>query len=62
MTDRTLQYPKGSIMVFTTGEYSDFGMAGFLVTIKDCDLPALAQAYDKEQIMLIRLAPMKAKC
>ena len=45
MADNPLKYPKGSIMVFTAGEYSDFHTAGFLVTVVDCDLPTLARAY-----------------
>jgi hypothetical protein len=49
MTD-TLRYPKGSIMVMTTGEYSDFRVCGFLVAVQDCDLPALAQAFHAERM------------
>lgn len=43
--DRTLNYPKGSILVLTSGEYSDYGMVGYVVTVEDCDLRALAQEY-----------------
>ena len=43
MSDNVLKYPKGSVMVFTTGSYSDYGIRGFLVAIQDCDLPRLAQ-------------------
>jgi hypothetical protein len=49
MSDNTLKYPRGTCLVFTSGEYSDFGMRGILVTIKDCDLPALAQLYAKTE-------------
>lgn len=42
---KTLQYRKGDIIVFTTGEYSDFGMCGYLVATEDLDLPALAQKF-----------------
>lgn len=45
MADATLIYPRGTCLVFTTGEYSDFGLRGILVTIQDCDLPKLAQIY-----------------
>jgi len=44
----TLKYQRGTPLVFTAGEYSDFRTCGYLVTIKDCDLPALAQAYCAE--------------
>lgn len=33
-----LTYQPGTVLVFTSGCYSDFGTSGFLVTIKDCDL------------------------
>jgi hypothetical protein len=45
MSDKTLKYPRGTCLVFTTGEYSDYGLRGILVTIKECDLPALAQLF-----------------
>lgn len=38
-----LKFPVGTVLIFTSGEYLDFGLAGELVTIKDCDLKALAQ-------------------
>jgi hypothetical protein len=40
-----LKFPKGSIITFTTGEYSSFSICGYVVTVQDCDLPALAQQY-----------------
>jgi hypothetical protein len=40
---KTLCYPIGSILTFTDGEYSDFHLAAYLVTIKYCDIPKLAQ-------------------
>ena len=42
MTMRTNFYPKGTALILTTGEYSDYGICSTLVTIEDCDLPALA--------------------
>lgn len=30
--DDTLKYPTGFVLVFSTGEYSDYGLAGFVVT------------------------------
>lgn len=43
MKNKIMVYPPGSVMVFTHGEYSDYHIAGFLVAIQKCDLPALAQ-------------------
>lgn len=45
MDDTTLKFPRGSVIQFTEGEYSDFCLCGMVVTIKDCDLPALAKEY-----------------
>ena len=41
--DRIMNYPRGSVMVFTSGEYSDYRTSGFLVAVQDCNLPVLAQ-------------------
>lgn len=43
--DNTLIYPKGSILTLSSGEYSDYGIVGILVTVKDCDLRTLAAEY-----------------
>jgi hypothetical protein len=43
--DKTLIYPMGSILIFSTGEYSDYGLSGFVVTLKECDLRKLAAEY-----------------
>lgn len=45
MSDRTLIFPAGSAIILTEGEYSDKGIAGTVVTLKECDLPALAKQY-----------------
>lgn len=45
MGNKSHQYPKGTIINFTSGEYSDYGSHGIVVTIKDLDLPAIIQAY-----------------
>lgn len=45
MGDRILVFPRGSAIQFTTGEYSDFSLGACLVTLRDCDLPKLAQEY-----------------
>lgn len=42
-----LNYPTGSIMVFTYGAYSDYGITAFLVAIKPCNLPLLAKEFQK---------------
>jgi len=38
---RTNFYPKGTALILTQGEDSDYGICSTLVTIEDCDLPAL---------------------
>jgi len=38
---RTNFYPKGTALILTEGEYSGYGICSTLVTIEDCDLPAL---------------------
>jgi hypothetical protein len=43
MTERALFYPRGTVLLMSSGEYSDYAYVGQLVTIKDCDLPKLAQ-------------------
>ena len=35
-----LDYRKGQVIVFTTGCYSDYSLAGFVVAIEDIDLSA----------------------
>lgn len=48
---KILFFPKGSLVYFTTGEYSDYLVHGVFQTLVDCDLPALAKQYienDKE--------------
>ena len=49
MADNTLKFSRGAIIIFTSGCYSDFGLSGFLVAVKDCDLPALAKEYAKQE-------------
>lgn len=50
----TLKFVRGSALIFTSGEYSDFGLSGVLVTIKDCDLPALAKEYVAQEWAAIK--------
>jgi hypothetical protein len=45
MHGRLLFYTRGSVLVFTTGAYSDFRLSGFLVAIRDLDLKALAKEF-----------------
>lgn len=42
-------FPAGTPITFTSGEYSDFSIVGQIVTIRDCDLPKLAQKYVTEK-------------
>ena len=43
-----LKFSKGSIIVFTEGCYSDFGICGYLVSVVDLDLIKLAAQFRKE--------------
>jgi excisionase family DNA binding protein len=45
---KTLAYPKGSVIVFSSGRYSDYGLIAFVVAVADLDLPALAKEYVAE--------------
>ena len=38
-------YPAGTAIAFSTGEYSDFGYIGHVVTLKTCDLAALIDEF-----------------
>lgn len=40
-----LKYPRGTIISFEEGEYSDFQIVCVGVTLVDCDFKALAQEY-----------------
>ena len=42
MTEKTLVYPKGTIVLFEEGEYSDFGYCGQVVTLQTLDLKVAA--------------------
>ena len=42
MPDKTLKYPPGTAITFTTGCYSDFSTRGTLITLKEVDLAACA--------------------
>jgi hypothetical protein len=45
MASRIHFYPKGTPIVFTEGEYSDFGLCGSIVTIQDCDMKKIVKEY-----------------
>jgi hypothetical protein len=49
MTDGTLKFPRGSVIEFSSGEYSDYGTVALVVTTEDTDLPALAKIYAAEE-------------
>lgn len=42
------KYPAGTVIALETGEYSDFGYIGHVVTTRECDFPALAAQYKDE--------------
>ena len=46
---KRLVFPSGKAILFTAGEYSDFGTCGAVVTQKECDLLELAEAYCNER-------------
>ena len=41
-------FSRGSILVFSTGEYSDYGIVGFLVAVKNLNLKKLVKQYQLE--------------
>ncbi len=48
MTHKTLCFPRGTVIQFTQGEYSNFGTCGLVVTLQRIDLPELARQYRAE--------------
>lgn len=42
---RTMIYPAGTAIAFETGEYSDFGYIGHVVTLKELNLPDRMQEF-----------------
>lgn len=38
-------FPAGTVILFTQGCYSDYGLCGEVVTLKVCNLPELVLAY-----------------
>ena len=42
------EYQRGSVLVFSSGSYSDYGLVAFLVTIENTDLRALAAEFVRE--------------
>lgn len=49
MADKTLCFPAGKAIAFSTGEYSDFCYRGVVVTLKECDLFKLGQEFKAEK-------------
>ncbi|TKD50181.1 hypothetical protein [Sphingomonas baiyangensis] len=41
------KYAPGKIVLFSEGEYSDYGYCGHVVTLQECDFAALAEDYKK---------------
>jgi len=52
----TLKFQRGTVLVLSTGEYSDYRVDAILVTLTDCDLRGLAQAYHEECMGVIAAA------
>jgi len=50
VTDKTLIYPAGTAIAFETGEYSDFGYIGHVVTLKELRLFDKIQEYKKQYV------------
>lgn len=48
-----LIYPRGSVLVFTSGEYSDFSMRGHIIAATDLDLPLLARQFALEERAMV---------
>lgn len=40
-----LQYPAGSAIALTTGEYSDYALRAVLITLKPLDMPTIARVF-----------------
>lgn len=45
MENAILKYPRGSVIVLTSGAYSNFGIDGLIVAAVDLDFSALAKQY-----------------
>lgn len=45
MANGFLEFPRGSVITFTTGEYSDFSVIAYVKTLKFCDLVHLANKF-----------------
>ena len=45
---QNLKISKGEVVVLTEGEYSDYGICGYFVAIKDFDMAEQAQLFVKE--------------
>lgn len=45
MSKEQVRFPAGSLVEFSEGAYSDYSILGLLVTLKDCNLSALADEY-----------------
>lgn len=45
-----MKIEKGEVIVLTQGEYSDFGIEGFIIALEDFDMSTEAQLHYKAQI------------
>jgi hypothetical protein len=46
--ETNLKFSKGEVIVFTEGEYSDYGIVGFAVALQDFDMGEQAREYVQE--------------
>lgn len=47
---QNLKINKGEVIVLTTGEYSSYGIDGFIIALKDFDMALEAQNYTANQV------------
>jgi hypothetical protein len=52
-----LQFPRGAVILLTSGSYSDAQTNGLLVLLQDCSLPALAQRFAEEERARLKANP-----
>lgn len=48
--ENILVFPAGSVIAFSSGEYSDYSYCGTVVTLKQCDLIELGKVYKEKHI------------
>ena len=56
MSEQNKKFPPGSIVMLSSGEYSDYSWNAVFVTLAEVDLEVEAQAYAVE--LRVKLAPI----